>query len=105
MNFNPQDLMKGLQNMQGKMSEIQQQLQQIEAEGNSGGGLVTVKMNGKMEVVDVKIDPIAVDPRDVKMLEELIVSASAASMRKVQSQIQEKMASLGMPSSFSGMGL
>ncbi len=87
------------------MSEIRNTLQSLEAEGNAGGGLVTVRMNGKMEITKVNIDPIAVDPRDVKMLEELIVSASAAAMKKIQAEIKAKMSSMGMPTGFPGMGL
>ncbi len=105
MNLNTADIMKGLKDMQGRMAEIQNSLQSLESEGNAGGGLVTVRMNGKMEITKVKIDPIAVDPGDIKMLEELIVSASAAAMNKIQAEIKEKMTSMGMPAGFPGLSL
>ncbi|MDA3957433.1 YbaB/EbfC family nucleoid-associated protein [Oceanispirochaeta sp.] len=98
MSFNPLDFMKNLQEMQGKMGDVQEKLKKIEAEGSSGGGLVTVKMNGQMDILGITIDPVAVDPRDVKMLEELIVSSCSAAMVKMKEKIRDEMSDLsGMP--------
>jgi len=98
MNFNPLELMKNLQEMQGKMGDIQQKLKEISVEGSSGGGLVKVIMNGQMEVTGISIDPVAVDPRDVKMLEELIVSSCADASVKIKEKIKLEMSDLsGMP--------
>ncbi|QEN09066.1 YbaB/EbfC family nucleoid-associated protein [Oceanispirochaeta crateris] len=98
MSFNPMDMMKNLQEMQGKMGEVQEKLKTIEAEGSSGGGLVKVRINGQMEITGLTIDPIAVDPRDVKMLEELIVSSCSAATIKIKEKIREEVSELsGMP--------
>ncbi len=106
MSFNPLDFVKNLQEMQGKMGEVQEKLKDIEAEGSAGGGLVSVKMNGQMEITGVTIDPLAVDPRDVKMLEELIVSASTAASVKVREKIKEEVSGMaGMPPGFPGINL
>ena len=70
----------------------------ITVEGSSGGGLIKVRMNGQMEVTGIGIDPVAVDPRDVKMLEELIVSACADAAAKIKDKIKAEMSELsGMP--------
>ncbi len=98
MDFNPLDFMKNLQDMQSKMGDIQEKLKGITAEGSSGGGLVKIRMNGQMEVIDISIDPIAVDPRDVKMLEELIVSACTSAYGNIKEKIREEMSDIsGMP--------
>lgn len=86
MNFNPDDLMKNIKNIQSQMKDVQGKLKDITAEGSSGGGLVKIQMNGEMEVIKVTLDPIAVDSRDVDMLQDLIVAA----MNSVQSNIKDK---------------
>ncbi|MBQ9827426.1 MAG: YbaB/EbfC family nucleoid-associated protein, partial [Lachnospiraceae bacterium] len=61
------NLMKQAQKMQKQMEEAQRELEETEIEASAGGGVVVVKMNGKREVLSVKIDPEAVDPDDVEM--------------------------------------
>ena len=98
MNFNPMDFVKNLQDIQNKMGDMQEKLKDISAEGSSGGELVKVVMNGQMEITGITIDPVAVDPRDVKMLEELIVSASTAAHINIKEKIRDEMAEVaGMP--------
>jgi len=98
MNLNPLELMKNLQEMQGKMGDIQEKLKELTVEGSSGGGLVKVRMNGQMEITGITIDPVAVDPRDVKMLEELVVSSCADASVKIKEKIRVEMSDLsGMP--------
>jgi len=99
MNFNPMDIMKNLQQFQGQMEEMQEQLRDITAEGAAGGNLVTVTINGKMEMVDIKLDPLAVDPRDTAMLQELILSAYTGAYEKMQVKLKEQMGNMmpGMP--------
>ena len=65
--------------------------------GSSGGGIVKVTVNGTFEVVDVQIDPIAVDPRDVKMLQDLIVAASHDAMEKIKDGMKDKLGGLNIP--------
>lgn len=106
MSFNPMDLMKNLQEMQGKMGDVQDKLKDVYAEGSSGGDLVTVKINGQMEICNIKIDPVAVDPRDVKMLEELIVSACSAATSSIKVKIKDEMSDLAgipLPPGFPGV--
>ncbi len=79
MGFN----MKDLQKMQAKMMKLQDDLQNSTFEGASGGGAVTMTINGKFEVTAVKLNPEAVDPEDVGMLEDLILTAFQDAYGKV----------------------
>lgn len=78
------------------MSEIKERLKNVTASGSAGGDMVTVTMNGAMEVVNIKIDPIAVDPRDVNMLEQLLQSAFAMAQVKIKEEIGTEFSPLGM---------
>ena len=102
--MNPFDMMKNLQELQSKMGDAQQKLKTLRAEGSSGGDLVKVTIDGTMETVSMTIDPIAVDPRDVKMLEELVAAAFTDAVRKMRDVIQREMAGLAGGMNFPGMG-
>jgi len=80
---NMKDLMKQAQRMQQEMMKSQEELENQIFEASSGGGMVKVQMNGKYEVKSIKIDPEAVDPEDVEMLEDLILAA----LEEVQSKV------------------
>ena len=82
---NMQDLMKKARQMQQAMENQQKALEEKEFEASSGGGMVTVKMNGSGQLLSLKIEPDAVDPDDVEMLEDLIMAA----IGEVQSQVNE----------------
>lgn len=81
---NMQNMMKQMQKMQKKMTEAQEQLGEEKLEGTAGGGMVTIVMTGHKEVVDVKINPEAVDPEDVEMLQDLILAATNDAIKKVE---------------------
>jgi DNA-binding YbaB/EbfC family protein len=89
--MNPMDMFKNFKDLQDKMGEAQEKMKTLRAEGFSGGDLVKVVIDGTMEVVSVNIDPIAVDPRDVKMLEELIGAAFTDAVRKMRGILQKEM--------------
>ena len=88
--------------MQKQMEEASRELEETEIEGTAGGGVVTVKMNGKRDVISVKIDPEAVDPDDVEMLEDLIVAAVNEAGRKVEELSSSSMAKI--TGGFGGLG-
>ena len=98
--MNPFDLVKNMQNLQGQKEKMKEELAEMTATGSSGGNMVQVTLNGKFEMVGIKIDPIAVDPRDVPMLQDLIVAANHDAMEKVQELIKQKSGSL-----FGGMNI
>jgi len=88
---NMNNLMKQAQRMQRQMEEQQAELENKEFSATAGGGVVEVTVTGKREVSKVKIDPEAVDPDDVEMLEDLIV---AATLRKCEEESQAQMAKI-----------
>ena len=79
--FNPMQQVKALQE---KMAKIQEQLASMTVESTAGGGMVTVLMNGRQELVSLKLEPQVVDPQDVEMLQDLIVAAVNDALRKSQ---------------------
>ncbi len=96
---NMQQLMKQAQAMQQKMAEAQEEVEQAEAEGDAGGGLVKVVVNGNKILKSIKIDPKACDPDDTEMLEDLITAALNDAYAKAEAVKEEKMAP------FAGLGL
>jgi DNA-binding YbaB/EbfC family protein len=91
------DFMKILQQaqeMQGKVQQVQAELEQMVVTGTAGGGLVSVEVNGTGVVRRVKIDPSVVNPADVEMLEDLVVVAVTEAQKKAQAQAQEHMGAL-----------
>lgn len=78
-------MMKDLQKMQAKMQE---DLDQLEVEGSSGGGIVTVRMSGKKDVLGVKLAPEAITPDDSELMEDLIVAAINEAGRKVDDEVK-----------------
>ncbi len=92
--MNPFDILKNAGQIKQQSEKLQQELAQIRAEGSSGGKMVTITMNGKFEMLGIKLDPICVDNRDVAMLEDLIVAAHKNAMDNVQEQIKAKTSSL-----------
>lgn len=101
-------MMKQAAQLQSKMQEMQQELGQVEVEGVSGGGLIAVRMNAKMEVKGVKIDPSLMKADEREILEDLLVTAYAEARRKAEAAMQEKMQSLagglGLPPGLLGLG-
>ncbi len=87
--MNPFDLVKNLKDLQGTMNQMKDNLQNISATGSSGGNMIQVTLNGKFEMTAIKIDPICVDPRDVNMLQDLIIAATHDALEKVQEKIKE----------------
>jgi nucleoid-associated protein EbfC len=79
--LNPMQQVKALQD---KMAKMQEELAVKTIESSSGGGMVTALMNGRQELVGLKIDPQVVDPNDVEMLEDLVVAAVNDALRKSQ---------------------
>ncbi len=98
-------MMKQIQQMQAKMEKIQAELEEMEVEGTSGGGMVKCTVNGKQEVLEIKIDPEVVNPDDVEMLQDLIVAAVNQARQKAQEIQQEQMSQLTGGLNLPGMNL
>jgi DNA-binding YbaB/EbfC family protein len=87
-------MMKQAQQMQAKMTELQEKLAESEMTGAAGGGMVQVTMNGKGELRAVKVDPSLLTPDDAEVLEDLIVAAANDAKTKVESHVAEEMQKL-----------
>jgi DNA-binding YbaB/EbfC family protein len=107
MNINPFDILKNAQKIQEQVGAFQEKLAALSATGSAGGGMVEIDINGKMEILDIRIAPEAVDPRDIGMLEGLIASAFAGAIEKVREAINREMGAMtggmGIPG-FPGFG-
>ena len=93
---NMNDLMKQAQKMQEQLMEAQQAASEQVIEGQSGGGVVKVSVTGGMEFRSVTIDPAAVDPDDVAMLEDLVLAAIHDAVAKVNELSQQAMGGLDL---------
>ena len=89
--MNPFEMMKNLGGLQNQLKEAQEKLGALRATGSSGGNMVQVTLNGKFELMDVKLDPICVDNRDVGMLQDLIVAAHHAAMENMQEKMKSEL--------------
>lgn len=92
-------LMKQATELKSRMEAMQAELDQIEVEGSSGGGLVTVKLSGKGEMKGVNIDDSLMKPSEKQIVEDLVIAAHADARRKAETLMQEKMKSVagGLP--------
>ena len=94
-------MMKKIQDMQNEMARIQEEVENSEFSASAGGGAVEVTVNGKHEVLDVKIQPDVVDPEDVEILSDMIIAATNEAIRKAADTMEQRMGSatsgLGLP--------
>jgi DNA-binding YbaB/EbfC family protein len=94
VNQNYQKMMKQVQKMQADMAKAQEELEKEVIEASAGGGMVTVKITGGLEIVSVKIDPTAVDPDDVEMLEDMVLAATNEALRTAQDLASKRLGGL-----------
>jgi DNA-binding YbaB/EbfC family protein len=105
---NMQQMMQQVQKMQKDMEVTQEQLKNEVVEASAGGGMVTVKVSGDLEVKEVRIDPSAVDPEDVDILADMVLAAVNEALRKAQELAASKMGGVtgGLdPGDLGGLGL
>ena len=91
---NMNNLMKQAQKMQRKMEEASKEIEEKEITAAAGGGVVEVTVSGKKEITKIKIDPEAVDPDDVEMLEDLIMAATNEALRQMDEYSQQSMSKI-----------
>ena len=91
---NLQGILKQAMEVKGKMDELKEQLGDEQVEASTGGGMVTVVMTGKFEVVSLKIDPEIIDKDDPEMMETLVRAAVNEAIRNVQEVVKAKMKEL-----------
>ena len=100
MKFNPggganmNQMIKQAKKMQEQMAKMQEELQEKIVEASAGGGAITAKVNGKQEVLEIKIKPEVVDPEDVEMLEDLILAVVNEAIKKSQDMVSGEMSKI-----------
>ncbi|RKX94429.1 MAG: YbaB/EbfC family nucleoid-associated protein [Spirochaetes bacterium] len=92
--MNPMDMLKNIQELQSQMGGMQDKLKTITVTGTSGGDMVQVTMNGAMEVTNVHISPEAVDPDDIRMMEDLILAAFTDANTRIKVRLASEMQNL-----------
>ena len=85
------NIMKQAQKMQAQMAKVQEELAQKTVEASAGGGMVTVVVTGKQEIMSVTIEPEVIDASDKEMLQDLVVAAVNEGLRKSQEMVAEEM--------------
>jgi nucleoid-associated protein EbfC len=86
------NIMNQAKMMQNRLAQIQEEMGTKTVEASSGGGMVTVTVNGRQEILSVKIEPEVVNPADVEMLQDLIQAAVNDALRKAQDLVSQEMA-------------
>ena len=92
--MNQMQMMKQAQKMQQDLLKMQEEMQTKEYEATAGGGVVTAAVNGQKELLRISIDPEAVDPEDVEMLQDMVVAAVNEAMRKADAESAANMSKL-----------
>jgi DNA-binding YbaB/EbfC family protein len=94
VNINPYELLKSAQKIQEQVGSMQDKLGLISETGSSGAGMVEIELNGKLEVLAVRIKPAVVDPNDVQVLQDLVTAAFTQAAEKVKERIVREAGSL-----------
>lgn len=109
MKMDMNKMMKQVQKMQEEMAKTQEELASQVVEASVGGGMVTVKCTGALEVTEVKIAPAAIDPDDAELLEDMVMAAVNEALRSAQALAEAKMSGamgpLGDLGGLGGLGL
>ena len=98
------NMMKRIQQMLEDMARVQQECEEAEYSASAGGGAVDVTVNGKHQLVSVKIQPDVVDPEDVEMLEDLLIAAVNEAMRKADETAEREMGKITGGMNIPGLG-
>ena len=100
---NMNNMIKQAQKMQADMAKAQADLEEKVVESSSGGGMVTVKVSGKKEILDISIKPEVVDPDDIEMLQDLILTAVNDALSQVDNVMQSEMSKITGGLNLSGL--
>jgi nucleoid-associated protein EbfC len=103
MSFDMNKMLREAQRMQEQLAKAQEEAKKEVVEASAGGGMITVKANGAGEVVDITIDPRAIDPDDPELLADMVLAAVNEALRSAQDLMQSKMSGL-LPGDLGGLG-
>ncbi|MEX1142206.1 MAG: YbaB/EbfC family nucleoid-associated protein [Thermoleophilaceae bacterium] len=102
-------MLRQVQQMQEDMAKAQEELKTETVEASAGGGMVTVKVSGELEILELRVDPQAVDPEDVELLQDMVQAAVNEAIRSAQELAANKMSAvtggLGGAGGLGGLGL
>jgi DNA-binding YbaB/EbfC family protein len=102
-------MMRQVQEMQAEMEKAQESLKHETVEASAGGAMVTVKVSGELELLELRIDPQAVDPEDIELLQDMVLAATNEALRSAQELAASKMGAvtggLGGAGGLGGLGL
>jgi DNA-binding YbaB/EbfC family protein len=99
------NIMKEAQKLQEQMARMQDEIGKREVEATAGGGMVTVKANGKQELLSIKIDPEVITKDDAQMLEDLVLAACNEALRKSRELVQQELGKLTGGLKIPGLGM
>ena len=97
-------LMQQAAQMQAELARVQEEVANETVEASAGGGMVTVKASGRGEIVEVKIDPKAIDPDDPELLADMVMAATNEALRSASSLMESRMSGL-LPAGLGDLGL
>ena len=97
-------VMDQARSVQTRMSDIQEKVKTMTAEGSAGGGIVTAQATGAGRIQSIRIEPVAVDSRDIEMLEDLVTAACNDALRRAQEMVEKEMGSLTGGLDLGGLG-
>ena len=99
------NMMKEAQKLQEKMLAMQEEIAKRKVDATAGGGMVTVEVNGKQEILSIKIDPEVINRDDAQMLEDLVLAACNEALRKSRELVQQELGKLTGGMKIPGLGL
>jgi DNA-binding YbaB/EbfC family protein len=94
MNINPFELLKNAQKIQEQMGSFQDKLADISVKGSAGGGMIEVELNGKLEVISVRVAPEAIEGGDTEMLADLAMAAFSNALEKIKEALRQEIGAM-----------
>ncbi len=105
MSFDMNKMLQQVQQLQAQMAKAQEELKNETVEASAGGGMVTVKVSGALELTEIKISPEAIDPDDPEMLADMVLAAVNEALRSAQSLAESKLGGMAGLGDLGGLGL
>ena len=105
MTINPFELIKNAGAIKEQLAGLKDEMEKVSATGSSGGGFVKVTINGKFNITNIQLDPIAVDARDIPMLQDLIIAAHNQAVERIGEIVKEKLGPMASSLNIPGMGI
>ena len=102
MKFDMNKMLQEAQRMQAELAKVQEEAAQEVVEASAGGGMVTVKANGAGDVLEIRIDPRAIDPDDAELLADMVLAAVNEALRSARSVVESKMSGI-VPGGLGGL--